>query len=249
LSFVGLTTGCADKPTPIGKEPEPVAEKPKLPADEPDPGPYIERVEEVEECFEMAGFEINAYRYSGGGVECWVEVETDGKKEIVVKSNRGSVASIMARSPHDPKDFHGYILLIGRNPSRLEYGAPPIWAEETKGARHLVTKFFSGMQRKPEPLGEEAPIEYFTSILPVVTQPSGENESAEKPSQEDKYRFHSRIRDHAPLQPKTEVILVETGYKLEDGEQGEESWASVYRLKCRLAEANAPEQKPEQPDE
>lgn len=48
-------------------------------------GPRIERVPEAEKYYELLGYRACLFRYEGGWVDCWIEVDVDGKKTVLAE--------------------------------------------------------------------------------------------------------------------------------------------------------------------
>ena len=74
--LVALTAGCGET-----QPPAPVPKQAASGNADAARGPTIEAVPDIARYFEMLQLDAFVYRYSGGELEFWLEVETDGKKE------------------------------------------------------------------------------------------------------------------------------------------------------------------------
>ena len=156
LLILGLI-GCVQNPPTVTDEGEPNPEKQGLADEEserpPDTAsPHIKRLADAEKCFEVAGFEAYVYQFSGGFVECWLEVETDGKKEVIAKIQGGSgaleTANVMRNAhknqeggreqPYTEKDAAGHVIFMRPNSAESVYADQWRWNlqyELTVGSR------------------------------------------------------------------------------------------------------------------
>jgi hypothetical protein len=80
------------------------------------PGPRVELIE-ADKYFKMMGWESSVFKYSGGFLECWLEIETDGKTESVGKSlgrDLKATASL-SEQPLAAESVRGHIIWLRRN--------------------------------------------------------------------------------------------------------------------------------------
>ena len=74
--LVALTVGCGQTQPPIAVPQQATSDNAGAAQ-----GPTIEAVPDIARYFEMLRLDAFVYRYSGGELEFWLEIETDGKKE------------------------------------------------------------------------------------------------------------------------------------------------------------------------
>jgi hypothetical protein len=79
-------------------------------------GVHIEELKSGEELFELVGQKALAYKYSGGDVEFWIELDIDGKKQEVGLDNVSQLAQLagsggfMAPAPNQV--IEGYFVCV-----------------------------------------------------------------------------------------------------------------------------------------
>jgi hypothetical protein len=237
LLLAGLAGCWQQEPQTVEDESEAIAELPKPPADEPSPesaAPHIERLVEAEKCFDVAGFEAYVFRFFGGFVECWIDVETDGTKEVLAKEDdwEEKIASVVeqarsvAKSQEQtftlaPDSIHGYVIFMRRHDDMFAY------AEESKGKWELVIVV---------KVGDEDTSSYLTTHNPVPL-PFFEPSAEHKPG--SSWFTSEGGRQGGLLQPDEELCLYECKW-LETLKGNVTKERQHIRLKCRLVAYEPP---------
>ena len=87
-------------------------------------GPRIERVPEAEKYYELLGYRACLFRYEGGWVDCWIEVDVDGKKTVLAEG-LGEGAKNIAQADEELRRRigehpSGYLLWVRRKENDKE---------------------------------------------------------------------------------------------------------------------------------
>ena len=101
-------------------------------------GVHLEKLTEVEELFALAGHKAVVLKYSGGDVDFWVEIETQGKKQ---KVGQGLGSQCREKRPGPNETIEGYLLLVC---SEADDSGRETWCVASQ--RDVVTESSSGAQ-------------------------------------------------------------------------------------------------------
>jgi hypothetical protein len=87
-------------------------------------GPRIHAVPEAEKYYELLGYKACLYKYEGGWVDCWIEVDVDGKQTVVGEGLGEGVKNIAQADEEQRRRIgehpSGYLLWVRRTEGNKE---------------------------------------------------------------------------------------------------------------------------------
>lgn len=188
------------------------------PAEPPPSGPSVRVVEEASRHFKIMDYEGSLYEYSGGFVDCWIEVERDGKKEVLTQQLSGEHLEAMGSKPDlplTPASVRGHILFLRYNQPRGK--------EEVAKCDLIIT---AGWREEEQ-----------ESLAKMAVR------DVSLPEFNRRGQFAGSMGTHragGPLRPGQELFLYEKQEWSSWGVKPQDHSARVVRLKCRITSAKPP---------